>query len=217
MSSASGVSTAVKACPTEPVAPKRERGRLRVRAILDAAAALLAEKGYEATTMSEVAVRSRTAIGSLYRFFPTKPALAEALSQRFVAEVGLRLEAVEAHAAAMDPAGLADALLGMMVELRQDRAAVIALLEKVGDGGARRSALRADMIHRLDGILRAFAGGESGDVVPSVFVILHLMKGVSRLDEMPDEAAYLSALRRTMSLYLAGLLAERTVGGRSSS
>ncbi len=209
MSSVAGAAVTARACPADPVAPKRERGRLRVRAILDAAAALLAEKGYDATTMSEVAVRSRTAIGSLYRFFPTKPALAEALSQRFVVAVGSRLEAIEAEAAAMDPSRLADALVGMMVALRQDRAAVIALLDAIGDGETRRSVLRADMVRRLTGLLQAFTGGESPDVVPSVFVILHLMKGVSRLDEVSDEASYLRALRRTLSLTLADLLADK--------
>ena len=108
----------------------------------------------------------------------------------------------------MDPARLAEALVGTMVALRQDRAAVIALLDAVGDGEARRSALRADMVRRLGSILRAFARGGSHDVVTPVFVILHLMKGVSRLDEVPDDAAYLTALRRTLSLTLADLLAD---------
>ena len=190
---------------SDPVAPKRERGRVRVRAILDAASALLAEKGYDATTMTEVAARSATAIGSLYRFFPTKPALAEALSRRFVADVGARLEVIGAKAATMDAATLADALIGMMVALRQDRAAVIALLDAIGGGETRRSALRADMVRRLGLILRAFAGIEGGDAIPAVLVVLHLMKGVARSDEASDEEAYLTALHRTLALTLADL------------
>ena len=190
---------------SDPVAPKRERGRVRVRAILDAASALLAEKGYDATTMTEVAARSATAIGSLYRFFPTKPALAEALSRRFVADVGARLGTIGEKAAMMDAACLADALIGMMVALRQDRAAVIALLDAIGDGEARRSALRADMVRRLHQILRAFGGDERRDAFSTVLVMLHLMKGVARLDEAPDEEVYLAALRRTLALTLADL------------
>ena len=64
-------------------APKRERGRQRVAAIMDAAVELFSEKGYDAATMTEIAARSSTAIGSLYRFFPSKEALADALLQRY--------------------------------------------------------------------------------------------------------------------------------------
>jgi AcrR family transcriptional regulator len=60
-------------------APQRSNGRLRVTAILDAAATVIAEKGYEAATMAEIADRSGTKIGSLYRFFPNKESLADSI------------------------------------------------------------------------------------------------------------------------------------------
>jgi len=63
--------------------PKRQRGRIRVAAIMDAAIAVFKEKGYDAATMTEIAARSGTAIGSLYRFFPTKEALADALLRQY--------------------------------------------------------------------------------------------------------------------------------------
>ena len=52
--------------------PKRERGKQRVAALIDAGAELFAEKGYEATTMTEIASRAGAAIGSLYQFFPVQ-------------------------------------------------------------------------------------------------------------------------------------------------
>ena len=51
--------------------------------MLAAAAEVIAEKGFEATTMAEIAVRGGAQIGSLYHFFPNKEALADALLQRF--------------------------------------------------------------------------------------------------------------------------------------
>ena len=69
--------------PTTAKEPKRERGKQRVAALIDAGAELFAEKGYEATTMTEIATRAGAAIGSLYQFFPSKEALAEALFNRF--------------------------------------------------------------------------------------------------------------------------------------
>lgn len=44
---------------------------------MEAAAAVIAEKGYEGATMAEIAARSGTKIGSLYRFFPNKESLAD--------------------------------------------------------------------------------------------------------------------------------------------
>jgi len=57
--------------------PQRSNGKLRVAAILEAAAAVIAEEGYEGATMAEIAARSGTKIGSLYRFFPNKESLAD--------------------------------------------------------------------------------------------------------------------------------------------
>jgi AcrR family transcriptional regulator len=59
--------------------PQRSNGKLRVAAILEAAAAVIDEKGYEGATMAEIAARSETKIGSLYRFFPDKESLADTI------------------------------------------------------------------------------------------------------------------------------------------
>ena len=64
-------------------APQRHRGRLRVAAILEAGAEAFREKGYDAVTMTEIAARSGTTFGSLYRFFPSKEALANALLAQY--------------------------------------------------------------------------------------------------------------------------------------
>ncbi len=55
--------------------------------ILDAAAALIPEVGYEELTLREVAKRSGSAIGSIYHFFPEKEALVDALVERIVAGI----------------------------------------------------------------------------------------------------------------------------------
>jgi AcrR family transcriptional regulator len=69
--------------PLSTVAPRRvpqqTRGQKRVIALLGAASEVLAKKGYEAATMSEIAERAHAAIGSLYQFFPNKESVAFAL------------------------------------------------------------------------------------------------------------------------------------------
>ncbi|MDQ2711302.1 MAG: TetR/AcrR family transcriptional regulator, partial [Acidobacteriota bacterium] len=50
--------------------PRQERGERRVAALLEAAAAEIAEMGCEGATMSGIAERAGACIGSLYQFFP---------------------------------------------------------------------------------------------------------------------------------------------------
>ena len=66
--------------------PQQERAALRRAAFLDIAARLIGEKGYEAVTMTAIAERSGTSIGTLYDYFPDKPALAQALAAKYAEE-----------------------------------------------------------------------------------------------------------------------------------
>jgi AcrR family transcriptional regulator len=63
--------------------PKQARSRERFDRILDAAAALFAEVGYDAVTADEIAARADTSVGGLYRFFPDKLAIFHALADRY--------------------------------------------------------------------------------------------------------------------------------------
>ncbi|WP_420711619.1 TetR/AcrR family transcriptional regulator [Streptomyces sp. NRRL F-4489] len=63
-------------------APVQRRSAQRLARILDACAELLDETGYEDLSTRAVALRAGVPIGSVYRFFPNKRALAEALARR---------------------------------------------------------------------------------------------------------------------------------------
>jgi AcrR family transcriptional regulator len=62
--------------------PKQQRGKEKVEKILDAAAAVFDEVGYEAATTHMIAAKAGTAIGSLYQFFPDKAAIFKAMEIR---------------------------------------------------------------------------------------------------------------------------------------
>jgi AcrR family transcriptional regulator len=62
--------------------PTQRRGEDRVSALLAAAVAEFAAKGYESATMSSIARRAKSPIGSLYQFFPNKEAVARAVRTR---------------------------------------------------------------------------------------------------------------------------------------
>jgi AcrR family transcriptional regulator len=63
--------------------PTQERARQRVERVLDAAALVFAESGYETATMEEIAARAGTSIGSIYQFFPNKLAIFEEIARRY--------------------------------------------------------------------------------------------------------------------------------------
>lgn len=62
--------------------PVQRRSTERLSRILDACAQLLDEGGYESLSTRAVAVRAGVPIGSVYRFFCNKRAMADALAQR---------------------------------------------------------------------------------------------------------------------------------------
>ncbi|MFE9769051.1 TetR family transcriptional regulator [Streptomyces sp. NPDC005808] len=77
-------------------APVQRRSAERLTRILDACADLLDEVGYDALSTRAVAQRAGVPIGSVYRFFGNKRAMADALAQRnlerYAERVTLRLQ-----------------------------------------------------------------------------------------------------------------------------
>lgn len=64
--------------------PQQVRSRERFNRILDAAAELFVEIGYESVTTDEIAARANTSVGGLYRFFPDKLVVFHALLDRYL-------------------------------------------------------------------------------------------------------------------------------------
>ncbi len=189
--------------------PQRQRGRDRVAALLQAGAAVFAEKGYEAATMTEVAARAGASIGSLYQFFPSKEALADALLAGYGEQVLAGLQAVEAQAARLAVPDLADALIDLLVGLKQERVAALALIEARRDAVATaqplrlRDALRAGVARIL--ALRA-PGLPPERATAMAIIVLLQMKAAAALGTEPGltvRAAALAELRRMTRLYLA--------------
>ncbi|MEU8984238.1 TetR/AcrR family transcriptional regulator [Streptomyces sp. NPDC048309] len=80
-------------------APVQRRSAERLTRILDACADLLDEVGYDALSTRAVAQRAGVPIGSVYRFFGNKRAMADALAQRnlerYAERVTERLQATD--------------------------------------------------------------------------------------------------------------------------
>ncbi len=67
--------------------PVQARSRERVERILDAAAQLLTEEGYNAVKTNLIAKRAGVSIGSVYQFFPNRFAIIHALANRYQARI----------------------------------------------------------------------------------------------------------------------------------
>jgi AcrR family transcriptional regulator len=74
--------------------PQQTRGQQTVDAILDTAATLFAQVGYENSTTNAIAERAGISIGALYRYYPDKEAILKALAERYYAEERLLFERV---------------------------------------------------------------------------------------------------------------------------
>ncbi|MGH7134064.1 MAG: TetR/AcrR family transcriptional regulator [Phycisphaerales bacterium] len=64
-------------------APQQERTRVALTRMLDAAEALVAEKGFEAAGIAEIAQRAGSSVGGFYRRFHDKQGMLQALHERF--------------------------------------------------------------------------------------------------------------------------------------
>ncbi len=64
--------------------PLQDRSRRRVEQILDAAAQVFADRGYDAATTDEIARLAGTSIGSVYQFFPNKLSIFNAITLRYM-------------------------------------------------------------------------------------------------------------------------------------
>ncbi|SRR5579859_282216 len=186
--------------PPAPLAPKRRRGHLRVAAILDAAETVFAEKGYDAATMTEIAARSKTAIGSLYRFFPNKEVLAQAFLSDYVEKVLENLNGIAAHAEGMTPRQLAEALVAYRIALKEHRRVASVLVEAGGDMSGMRGDLSAFLRTKLSAILRsALPHLDEARAAEMARLIQHVLKLVS--ETSPDEKAVAADVTDLLEFY----------------
>jgi AcrR family transcriptional regulator len=72
--------------------PQQARGHARVTRILEAAADVFAEEGYDIATTNMIAERANTSVGSVYQFFPNKQAILASLTTNYQGELNARLE-----------------------------------------------------------------------------------------------------------------------------
>jgi AcrR family transcriptional regulator len=141
--------------------PQQARSQQTLDRLLDAAEALVSEKGFDDTPVAEIARRAGSSVGAFYSRFPDKDALIGALNERFLAQ------AVATADAALDPARwqratigeIAEAVVRFLVEIhRQQRGLLRAFAQRMrvdAEFHARRERLSEHIATGLSALLLA--------------------------------------------------------------
>lgn len=137
--------------------PKQARGERRIETILLAAAELFDEIGYESATTILIAQRAKTAVGSLYGFFPNKEAIAQALVERFTSDLHALMDGLMSDAFVQLPLGqIFDQLIDPLVQFIYSRPGFRALYlrtPQVGQRSAAQQGLEDFFLQRIAALL----------------------------------------------------------------
>jgi AcrR family transcriptional regulator len=152
------------------------------------------------------AARSGTAIGSLYRFFPSKESLADALLLCYAQHVKAGLAELEQQVPDMTLEGVADAFVDFMLVLQSQRRFAIALVDargcSVDERGRFREVMRGSVANILRQVLPDISAAKARIMA---IVLLQMLKGVISIanEEPASRAMLLAEVRELVRTYLA--------------
>ncbi|MFF3690866.1 TetR family transcriptional regulator [Streptomyces sp. NPDC002187] len=191
--------------------PVQQRSADRLARILDACAELLDETGYEELSTRAVAARAGVPIGSVYRFFGNKRALADALARRNLDSYAERIAHRLRELPAVDWRGALDAVLDEYLAMKQ----TVPGFAMVDFGaqipvGAPAAGPNHEVADRLAGMLAAHLGREADDglrraVLVAVEAADALLQLAFRVQPSGD-AAIVAETRELLRAYLARVL-----------
>jgi AcrR family transcriptional regulator len=191
--------------------PQRDRGERRVAEVLDAASEVIAEVGYDAATMTEIAERAGASIGALYQYFPNKEAIALALRQQYGDEMEARWLPLKGLGARLSINDLVDRILDVIIEFIHSRPAYMPLQGL--HGNFRRTAAKRNRLRELFAVLFREKRPELSHkaALHIANVTIQVIKGMSSL-YADAEAAEREEIVREFKLLLSSYLRARLRG-----
>ena len=143
-------------------APKQARSEATLQRLLDAAEALIAEKGIADVSVPEIVARAGSSVGGFYARFKDKDELLRALEERFLAEMRDLLDEIAAPGrwAGAGIPEIARAGIETLIQVFQDRRSLlVAFMGRAATGTADTlqevRALRRDASARFVSLLHA--------------------------------------------------------------
>ncbi|MGV1761502.1 TetR/AcrR family transcriptional regulator [Rhizobium sp. P44RR-XXIV] len=168
--------------------PKRQRGHDRVVILLEAAARVLARKGYDAATMTEIAAEARSSIGSLYQFFPTKLLLAEALHIDRLERLKTGLREVAEQSTGLSAADSGEAIFDALGAFIEEFPEFPVLGARRDIPKERKARSRAELKELIATILRRAQPPISDDIGLMSGIVLELLRIALVVANEPDAA-----------------------------
>jgi AcrR family transcriptional regulator len=191
------------ATPERRVEPKQTRGVETRRTILDAAAGLFAEQGYEATTTHQIAAAAGVSVGALYRYFADKEAVLVELYRHEQSERRERIlgQFSLVELVGKDLAGLVRKAMELAFQVFGERAALRRVLVEQSRRVPALAALRGEQERTVRETVRQILAAAPGVRVPDREVAAYLV--VLFMDALIDDW---TLYRRELGLEQARLI-----------
>ena len=169
--------------------------------------------------MEAIAERAETSIGSLYRFYPNRDALLEAVAERYVADLGAVLDGEEGateRLAALPLGELVDAILEPFVAFHRAHPGYFAILFAPQGSAALRAVrgrLRQRLAARLEALLALRAPGLAPErrrrvALTTVEAARALLQFIERSVPRAEQAPMRKELRALLVAYLGPVIGE---------
>ncbi len=160
--------------------PKQARSRATIAAILQAAAHILGERGWEGLTTNTVAEAAGVSIGSLYQYFPHKLALVEAVRRRHFDEViaVLRAAADEQLPRPRRVEALVDGMIGVHSRYPAAHRVLLEEAPRAKEAGALHDRFAVMLHRRYEAIVRVNTRVTSAHIRVAARVLAAAVAGV---------------------------------------
>lgn len=207
------------ATPVARHAPTQRRSQERLARIARAAGELCNQLGADAVTMEAIAERAETSIGSLYRFYPNRDALLEAVAERYVVDLNAVLDGEEGAVeslAALPIRALVDAILEPFVAFHRAHPGYFAILFAPQGSAALRAVrgrLRQRLAARLETLLARRAPTLAADrrrrvALTTVEAARALLQFIERNVPRAEQGPMRQELRALLVAYLGPVIGE---------
>lgn len=165
-----------------------------------------AEKGYDSATMTAIAARAGSSIGSLYQFFPTKDQVAGALLENYLNMLAETFHKLREAAPTLDLSLLAGRLTRVFLKFRTAHPAFAVLAESYSYALPGTARIRERLRGEIESLLGAVAPHLAADEITiRAAVIQQLMKAAVAINgdtSIAGRKAAIDELERLMQHYL---------------
>lgn len=203
--------------------PRQARSRRQVNNMLDAAAHVFAEVGYDSATTNAIAERAGASIGSLYQFFPNKAAIFHALTMRYHAQMrDLVKEVVTVEAARLPLIRIIDSTIEALYRFARVQPGFTQIVISARSSAelvAAENALIQESIQLFDALLAVRApslGPDRRGLLAKVSVeAAHALLVLAIKTDQPDDEAVLQETKALLMAYLSPIIGDEqmnTVG-----